>query len=373
MRLMVSGGGTGGHIYPGLAVIEFLVDMLPTARILYVGTAEGMEADIVPKHGIDFAPVRSGGIRGKSAVKAVAGAARAALGVKDAFRILKDFRPDVVLGTGGYVSGPVILAAWAHRIPCAIQEQNSVPGKTNLILAGFVQRIFCAWEKTRAHFHDSSKVVVTGNPVRKAVIEAKRDEGYRRFGLDPGKVTVLLLGGSRGAMTLVQAGLKIAERADDLGFQMLFITGNAYFDMVAERLGCRPQAGIKNVKSGNLIVQAYVYDIEYALACADLAVCRAGGMTLAEVTARGIPAVVVPSPNVAGNHQEHNARALEELGACEVVTESRGAGAVAEACLNLLLDRENLARMAAASKAAGRPDAAERIARELIKVARTRH
>lgn len=372
MRLVVSGGGTGGHIYPGLAVIEFLVDMLPRARVLYVGTADGMEADIVPKQGIEFASVRSGGIRGKSAIKAVAGATRAALGVKDAFHILRDFRPDVVLGTGGYVSGPVIVASWARRIPCAVQEQNSVPGKTNLVLARLVQRIFCAWETTKTHFHDSSKVMVTGNPVRKRVIEARRDEGYRRFGLDPGKTTVLLLGGSRGAKTLVQAGLKIAEKADDLGFQMLFITGNPYFDMVVERLGCPPQAGIRNVKTGNLIVQAYVYDIEYALAAADLAVCRAGGMTLAEVTARGIPAVVVPSPNVAGNHQEYNGRALEELGACEVVTETQGAEAVAEACLKLLLDREKLARMAAASKAAGRPDAAGTIARELIKLARGR-
>ncbi|MBE3520286.1 MAG: undecaprenyldiphospho-muramoylpentapeptide beta-N-acetylglucosaminyltransferase [Firmicutes bacterium] len=372
MRLVVSGGGTGGHIYPGLAVIEVLKEMVPGSRILYVGTAEGMEADIVPKQGIEFARVRSGGIRGKSLVKAMAGAVRAALGVKDAFGILRDFRPDVVLGTGGYVSGPVILAAWTQRIPCAIQEQNSVPGKTNLILAGFVQRIFCAWEKTRTSFRGSSKVMVTGNPVRKAVIEAKRDDGYRRFGLDPGKTTVLLLGGSRGAMTLAEAGLKIAERADDLGFQMLFITGNPYFDMVAEKLGCRPQEGIKNAKVGNVIVQAYVYDIEYALACADLAVCRAGGMTLAEVTARGIPAVVVPSPNVAGNHQEYNARALEELGACEVVTEARGAGAVAEACLDLLVDRAKMARMAEASKAAGRPHAAETIVRELIKLARTR-
>lgn len=372
MKLVVSGGGTGGHIYPGLAVIEFLLDMLPRARVLYVGTAEGMEADIVPKQGIEFARVRSGGIRGKSAVKAMAGAARAALGIVDAFRILKDFRPDVVLGTGGYVSGPVILAAWASRIPCAIQEQNSIPGKTNLVLASFVQRIFCAWEKTKAHFRGSSKVIVTGNPVRKSVIEAKRDEGYRRFGLDPGKTTVLLLGGSRGARTLMEAGLKIAEKVDSFGFQMLFITGNAYFDMVMERLGLKPQGGIRTVKTGNLIVQAYVYDIEHALAAADVAVCRAGGMTLAEVTARGIPAVVVPSPNVAGNHQEYNARALQELGACEVLTENQGPGAIAEACFDLILNREKRERMAAASKAAGRPDAAETIARELIKLARTR-
>lgn len=370
MRLIVTGGGTGGHIYPAVAVAKEMSHMLPRASVLYVGTESGMESKLVPKEGLPFRSVRSSGVMGKSAGVAVKGLARAFMGVFDAMAILREFRPDVVLGTGGYASGPVMAASFVLGIPRAIQEQNAVPGKTNLWLSRISHMTFAAWDYSVKFFPDPSRVVVTGNPVRGAIFEDTPKEECRRFfGMSEEGPAVLILGGSRGARTLVEAGMEMTKRMPR-EWSMLFVTGTEYYAEACRALGVSPGEGIDGVRAGNIILKPYVYEMSKAYGAADLVIGRAGGMTLAEITALGIPAVIVPSPNVAGNHQEYNARALEEEGAAIVVREGPNAASdVAEAAIGLLGDRERLAELSGESRRIGKREATRVICRHLIDLA----
>lgn len=370
MRCLLTGGGTGGHIYPAIAVAEALVQLLPRSKVLYVGTAQGMESVLVPKEGFDFEAIRSSGIRGKSLSSALKGVRAASLGIGDAYRIIKRFKPDVVFGTGGYVSGPVMLAARLMGIPCAIQEQNAVPGKTNLVLARLAHKTFTAWEESATLFPRKANVQVTGNPIRAGLFKPTgRDEARAAFGLRDA-FTLLVLGGSRGARFLVDLALDIA-RSDTIDLQMLLITGRDYYDNAVISLGAQQQTGIAGAKSGNITIQPYVYNMEKAYGACDLVLARAGGMTLAEITALGLLSIIVPSPNVVGNHQEYNARILENAGAAVVVREGPDTREQVEQSIRQIMnDPAQHRKMAQAATEIGRPDAAERIARELIALAR---
>ncbi|MGI6660572.1 MAG: undecaprenyldiphospho-muramoylpentapeptide beta-N-acetylglucosaminyltransferase [Bacillota bacterium] len=366
----MTGGGTGGHIYPAVAVAEALVRLLPRSRVLYVGTARGMESVLVPKEGLDFEAIRSSGIRGKSLSSALRGIWAASLGIGDACRIIRRFKPDVVFGTGGYVSGPVMLAARLMGIPCAIQEQNVIPGKTNLVLSRFANKTFTAWEESVEQFSGTADVKVTGNPIRASLLKATgKHEARAAFGLED-RFTLLVLGGSRGARFLVDLALEIAL-SGNLDIQMLLITGQDYYHNAVATLGAEQQAGIAGAKYGNIILQPYVYNMEKAYRACDLVLARAGGMTLAEITALGLPSVIVPSPNVVANHQEYNARVLETAGAAVVVKEGPDTSKQVEQGLRQILNNPGRhKKMAQAAMSIGRPDAAEQIARELIALAR---
>jgi UDP-N-acetylglucosamine--N-acetylmuramyl-(pentapeptide) pyrophosphoryl-undecaprenol N-acetylglucosamine transferase len=370
LRLVVTGGGTGGHIYPAIEVAREMARFMPSSATLYVGTRAGMESQIVPREGIDFATVRSSGVMGKSPLVAARGLLNASAGVKEAASILRSFRPDVVLGTGGYASGPVVLAASFLGIPRAIQEQNAVPGRTNQLLSRISGRTFAAWEYSRNFFPRSASVLVTGNPVRAELLAATREQGRNHYGIPGGVAVVLILGGSRGAKTLAEAAIEMAGRGLR-GAWMIAVTGSEYYSTVTSRLEVKPEIGIDGARAGDIILRPYEHNMAMAYGAADLVICRAGGMTLSEVTALGLPSVAVPSPNVAGNHQEHNARALEEGGAALVVTEGGGTAArVADAALGLLGDAQGLAAMRDAALRMGKRDASVVICRELVALAR---
>ncbi len=370
MRLVVTGGGTGGHIYPAMAVAKEIVAMLPNASVLYVGTERGMEKALAQKEGLHFAKVRSSGIMGKSPLVAAKGLLQASMGVRDAVGLLRKFRPDVVFGTGGYASGPVVMASWLLRMPRAIQEQNAIPGKTNLALSRLVQRVFCAFEYSGQFFPDQSKIMVTGNPIRKSILEPTRDQGRSFFGIEPESRVMLVLGGSRGALTLAETGVRAANTSGH-GVSLILATGTEYYSKVVQELGAPSEGGIEGTRIGNIIIRPYVHEMAMAYAAADVVVGRAGGMTLSEVTALGIPSVIIPSPNVANNHQEHNARALEEAGAAVVVRESPNTPAEAtEAALRIMFDETKRRTMREAALKLGKPDATIDICRELVALAR---
>ncbi|MGB4025412.1 MAG: UDP-N-acetylglucosamine--N-acetylmuramyl-(pentapeptide) pyrophosphoryl-undecaprenol N-acetylglucosamine transferase, partial [Bacillota bacterium] len=279
---------------------------------------------------------------------------------------------DVVFGTGGYVSGPVLLAARLLGVPCAIQEQNAVPGKTNLVLSRFADKTFTAWEESAEFFPRKADVKVTGNPIRARVLQATGTTAEARaaFGLRDDKFTLLVLGGSRGARFLVDLAVDMALSAD-LDIQMLLITGKEYYDNAVAALGATEHTGIAGAKYGNIMIQPYVYNMEQAYRACDLVLARAGGMTLAEITALGLPSIIVPSPNVVGNHQEYNARVLETAGAAIVVREGPDTRNQVEHGIRTILGDPALhKRMAQAASEIGRPDAAFEIARELIALAR---
>ena len=360
MNIIVSGGGTGGHIYPAVTIIRTIQKKFPDAKFLYVGTARGLEADIIPKEGLPFVTVDIRGFERHLTPVNLLRAGKAMAGVIKAAKIVRDFRPDAVVGTGGYVCGPILLAASLMHIPTLIQEQNVVPGITNKILSRFVTRVAAGTEEAVKLF-PADKVLFTGNPIRSEVLTAEREDGAKAYGFDPSKKTVLISGGSRGARAINRAMIDIlVQAAKNPEVQYLHVTGKNEYEDVMRRLH---EAGFAPEDTKHIQIRPYVYDMPKAMAMADLAVFRAGATGLAELTARGIPSILIPYPYAAENHQEHNARALEKAGAARMIlnrelTSERLYAVLAE----FLSEEDKLKAMAEASRRLGRPQAAEDIA-----------
>ena len=367
MNIIVSGGGTGGHIYPAITIIRVIQQRVKDANFLYVGTRRGLEADIIPKEGLPFATVDIRGFERHLTPANLLRAGKAMAGTVRAMKIVKDFQPDVAIGTGGYVCGPILLAASLLHVPTLIQEQNVVPGITNRILAKVVTKIAVGTEEAMHRF-PAEKAVFTGNPIRGEVMTAQREIGAERFGFDPQKRTVLVSGGSRGARAINRAMIRVlALAAPHPEVQFLHVTGKAEYEDVMARLKAE---GVDLAAAPHLKVEPYLYNMPEAMAMTDLAVFRAGATGLAELTARGIPAILVPYPFAAENHQEHNARALERAGAARVILNGDlTAEALSALLAELLSEPHKLEAMAAASRALGRPQAAEAIAGIVLKLA----
>ena len=368
MRIIVSGGGTGGHIYPAITIVRAIQERVPDAEFLYVGTKHGLESDIVPKEGLPFATVELQGFERHVSLVNVKRAGMAMVGVGRAIRMVKRFRPDVVIGTGGYVCGPVLMAASILGIPTLIQEQNVVPGITNRLLSHFVTRIAAGVPEAVKRF-PAKKVACTGNPIRKDVMAASREEGLAAFGLDGSRRTVLVSGGSRGARSINRAMIGVLKEASARPeVQFLHVTGKLEYDDVMARLS---EAGVDLGKCSHLQVKPYLYNMPQALAAADLAVFRAGAIGMAELMARGIPSILVPYPYAAENHQEHNARAAMAAGAAHMIlNKDLDAASLGSALKELLGNPEKLGQMAAASRALGKPEAAGEIADMALRIAK---
>lgn len=368
MRIIVSGGGTGGHIYPALTIVRAIQKKISDAEFLYVGTKDGLEADIVPKEGLAFETVNIQGFKRSLTPENLVRGAQAFGGVVKAMGIVRRFKPDVAVGTGGYVCGPILLAASLMGIPTLIQEQNVMPGVTNRLLSRFVSCIAMGTKEAAEHF-PKGKRVFTGNPIREEVIKARSEDGKKMFGLDPKAKTVLVSGGSRGARSINRAMIGVlAHYAGRNGVQILHVTGKAGYDETMENLQA---AGVDLSASKNLFVEPYLYNMPQALACADVAVFRAGAIGIAELTARGVPSVLVPYPFAAANHQEMNARAIAAAGAARMILDRElTAERLLSVLAELLSEDAKLKRMAKAAKKLGRPKAADEIASRVIRLAK---
>lgn len=360
MRIIVSGGGTGGHIYPAITIIRAIKEREKNAQFLYVGTKKGLEADIVPKEGLPFESVNIEGFERRLTAKNIKTAAKAMAGVAKALKTVKNFRPDVAVGTGGYVCGPTILAASMLHIPTLIQEQNVVAGITNRILSRMVTKIAIGVEEAKKNF-PAEKTIFTGNPIRREVMTATREEGLKFFGFDANKKIVLVSGGSRGARSINIAMTEVLKKAaDDPRVQFLHVTGKSEYDEVMTRLRA---AGADPANTKHIRVEPYLYNMPQAMAMADLAVFRAGATGIAELTARGVPSILIPYPYAAENHQEFNARVLEKNNAARVILNKNLNGNILGSLIDeLLSDEKTLRDMAANSRALGKSDAAEHIA-----------
>mgnify|MGYP000878254220 CR=1 FL=1 len=368
MNIIVSGGGTGGHIYPALTILRAIQRREPSARILYVGTPHGLEADIVPREGIDFISIDLAGFERSFSFESILRVGRALCALARARGIVHGFRPDVAIGTGGYVAGPILLAASLAGVPTLIQEQNVFAGVTNRILARFATAIAVGMEDAKRVF-PAGKTYVTGNPIRPEVLTAARGEGAGAFGFDPAKKTVLISGGSRGARSINRAMVEVITRAaEQTEVQYLHVTGSEEHGDTLARIR---NAGVRLEDHPNLRVVPYLYNMPEAMAMADIAVFRAGATGLAELAARGVPAILIPYPYAAENHQEKNARAMEAAGAAEVILNRDVSGAVLEGAIRqLLADDARRAGMAAAMKRLGKPEAAEEIAALALRIAK---
>lgn len=360
MRFVITGGGTGGHIYPALAIAGGLQQRYPDCEIMYIGTTRGLEANIVPKSGYEFHAIRAVGIKRSITLQNLKVPWEAWAGLREAKRLIRNFSPNAVVGTGGYVCGPVVLAASRLKIPTLIHEQNALPGITNRILSRVVDRVVVTFEDSLKYFPPRQIIRLTGLPVRAEILTADRKQARKKFGIQAGELLVLSFGGSQGARSLNRAIAQgYSALADRRGLKWLHVTGlgqhTEFMDMLKSQ-------GLDNKESDHFTIMPYLYEMPEALAAADLIVSRAGAATLAEITVRGLPALLVPFPYATGNHQEHNARALVSRGAAEMVLDAEFSGSVLlEKVDSLLADPKRLKDMVSASRQLGKPRALDDI------------
>jgi UDP-N-acetylglucosamine--N-acetylmuramyl-(pentapeptide) pyrophosphoryl-undecaprenol N-acetylglucosamine transferase len=361
LRVMIAGGGTGGHIFPAIAIANAVREREAAAQFLFVGAEGKMEMEKVPAAGfrIEGLPIR--GFQRGSIVKNLALPWRLLRSMMKARRLVRAFNPHVAVGVGGYASGPLLAAAQRMGVPTLIQEQNSFPGKTNIYLAKGVDRICVAYEGMQ-RFFPPEKVVLTGNPVRQEVVRltGKRPRGMEHFGLQEGRPVLFVTGGSLGARGVnkgIEAALEALQKA---GVQVVWQTGTPYLKQA--------QQAVADLNYTDCKVHEFVNKMDYAYAVADLVVARAGAISVSELCLVQKPAILVPLPTAAEDHQTHNARALTDRGAAVLVRDDRAVAELGSTVLRLIKDRDALDRLRTAIAGLGANNAAEVIAAEVIRL-----
>ena len=354
MRVLIAGGGTGGHLYPGIALARELQRRDPSTQVSFVGTAQGIEARVVPREGFELDLIKVAGLKGKSRVERVMGFGLLPIAAIDALRVLSKRRPDVVIGVGGFASGPMVALASLLRYPTMLLEQNALPGITNRILARFVRAAAVNFEAALTYFPRTG--FVAGNPVRPEFFPAQNEEANDRFHQPRDAARVLVFGGSQGAHAINVAMVEAASRLAATGIRLAIThqTGERDLDLVRtayERAGLPAR------------VEAFIFQIDREMKQAHVVLCRAGATTLAELAASATPAILVPLPTATDDHQRKNAEVFARAGGAIVIEERDLKGdALTGALKEVLGDASRLARMSTAAKTLARPDAAERIA-----------
>jgi UDP-N-acetylglucosamine--N-acetylmuramyl-(pentapeptide) pyrophosphoryl-undecaprenol N-acetylglucosamine transferase len=367
MRVLIAGGGTAGHVFPALALARRLAAS-HGAEVHFAGTAGGQEATLVPEAGFPFTTVEARPLLRKVSVRALSAPMSALASVVGCRPLVEG--SDVVVGMGGYVSVPVAVAAIQARRPLVLHEQNAVPGLANRALARAARTVALSFAEAERMFPRSARTILTGNPVREPILavpserEVLAKEAREELGLDADRKTVLVVGGSQGALNLCRATVDALDRLGHRrDLQILLLTGNAHLEAVTRSL----------VPGREPIVRAFPFldRMELAYAVADLVVARAGATTIAELTVCGLPSMLIPYPYATGRHQEANARALQRAGAATIVMDEALTGELLAARItDLMDDPDRLGRMAARSRTWGRPDAAETLAEAVLEAAR---
>ncbi len=357
-RILISGGGTGGHIFPALSIANAIKRRMD-ADILFVGADNRMEMERVPAAGYEIIGLPVAGFDRKNLFKNFSVLLKLFKSIRKARKIVKDFKPDIAIGVGGYCSGPTLKAAQRAGVPTLLQEQNSYAGVTNKLLADRAESICVAYQDME-RFFPKEKIVLTGNPMRKDLYDTMRDTGKARasFGLNPEKRTVLVVGGSLGALTLnesMESGLKKLLEND---IQVIWQTGKSF--------GNRGPAAAKGLKGA--VVTEFITDMGAAYAAADLVVSRAGAGSISELQILGKPCILVPSPNVAEDHQTKNALALVKRGAAEMVADADARGKLIDKIIRLAGNPEELKKMSGNISAMALRDSDEKIVDEVVKI-----
>ncbi|MCA9765837.1 MAG: undecaprenyldiphospho-muramoylpentapeptide beta-N-acetylglucosaminyltransferase [Carnobacterium sp.] len=362
MKIILSGGGTGGHIYPALALIKRMKQLDPSTEVLYIGTEKGLESKIVRNAGILFKSIEIQGFKRSLSISNFKTIQLFITSIKKSKKLIKDFQPDVVIGTGGYVCAPVIYAASKLTIPTIIHEQNSVAGITNKFLARYVTKIAVCFEEAKNEFSSySEKVNYIGNPRAQEVVGAKPSTILENYHLIADQPTVLIFGGSRGAKILNEAFLEALPILKNKGYQVLFATGEIHYRSLKKQV----ESSLKN--SSSISVVPYIENMPAVFANVELVVSRSGATTLAELTALGLPSILIPSPYVTNDHQTRNAESLTNRGAAKMIAERQLNGeSLIESIDELMLNKELRGNMADAAKKLGLPKAADHLI-QLIK------
>ena len=361
-RIIISGGGTGGHIFPAIAIANALKKLDPSTEILFVGALGRMEMERVPAAGYEIVGLDIRGIQRKSILKNLALPFKLIGSVMKSMRIIKEFKPDAAVGVGGYASGPLLYAAGLKKLPYLIQEQNSFAGVTNKRLGKKATKICVAFDGMEEFFPED-KIVKTGNPVRRQSVEiaGKREEAFKEFDLSPDKKTILVVGGSLGARTLNECMITDLDRLISSDIQLIWQTGKHYYKDIERILGVNYHPNIR--------IMEFLNRMDLAYAAADIIISRAGAGTIAELCVVGKPVILVPSPNVAEDHQTKNAKTLVQFNAAEYIADRKASRSLVNKAMTLLNDEKRKKILSDSIKKLALPDADEVIAKEVLKIA----
>ena len=356
LKVIISGGGTGGHIYPGISLACEIKDRDIKNDILFVGTERGLESKLIPREGFKIVKIKAQGIKRKICFENLTAIVIFLISLFQSYNIIKKYKPDIVIGTGGYVSGSVVLMAAILGIPTFVHEQNVIPGITNKFLSRITRATFLSFNQSKEYFSNKAKMIFTGNPIRFKNIKQNTDREYKKFNLDSSKKTILVLGGSKGAASINRAVLQGIDLTKDViknNWQVLLISGQDDYDNIMKMVGEDHKI---------FSIEPYLYDIEKAYSLADLVICRAGATTLAEIGAYGLPAILIPYPYATQNHQEVNARIFTREGAAILILEKDLSDKkLAQVLLDILKDKNRLEMMARKSRELGNENSAKKI------------
>jgi UDP-N-acetylglucosamine--N-acetylmuramyl-(pentapeptide) pyrophosphoryl-undecaprenol N-acetylglucosamine transferase len=345
LKVIISGGGTGGHIYPGISLAYEIKDRDIKNDILFIGTERGMESKLIPREGFKIIKIKSRGIQRKICFENLTAIVIFLVSLFQSYKIIKKYKPDIVIGTGGYVSGSVVLMAAILGIPTLVHEQNVIPGITNKFLSRITRATFLSFNQSKEYFSNKANLIFTGNPIRFKNIKPGTDREYKKFNLDSSKKTILVLGGSKGAAAINRAvlgGIGLIKEVIKNNWQILLISGQGDYNSMMEMVG--EDHKIFSVKP-------YLYDIENAYSLADLVICRAGATTLAEIGVYGLPAILIPYPHATHDHQGINAKIFEKEGAAILILEKDlSAEKLSQVLLDLLKNKNKLEMMAKKSR-----------------------
>ncbi len=356
-RFLIGAGGTGGHLYPALAVADKIKELLPESEFLFVGSKNKIEAKVVPAEGYKFKSIMISGFARKMNLNNLLFPFKMIAGFSQALGLAIKFKPHVVIGAGSYVSGPVVWAGTFMGAKALLLEQNSYPGITNRLLEKKAAEIFISFDESREYFREKEKLTLSGNPIRPDLKLKHRKEAREILGLSEKSKYIFVVGGSLGAKTINQAIAKNLQKFSSSGVKVLWQTGKGYFD------------NYKKHQSENVRVLDFIEDVALYYSAADLIIARAGATTIAELSYLGLPAVLIPSPNVAADHQFKNAEALRKVEAAELIKDEYAEEKLFDVVNELLDDNEKLEKLSKNIKKFAKHDAAEVIARKAISYA----
>lgn len=359
--LIFAGGGTGGHLFPALAIADEVRRIDPESKIVFVGTSDRIEARIVPQKGYEFRTIWAAGVQRKLSLKNILVPIQVVVSIIQSFLVMRDVRPGAVVGTGGYVCGPVLFAARLQGIPTVIHESNSLPGVTTKLLAARATKVFLGFEDALRHLKRKENVEVVGTPTRDGLGDAQRSEALSAFGLQPDKTTILVFGGSLGASSLNKGMLSMIDSLTGSGVQVLWQTGPMHYEQVRKDVG-EKQIGW---------VGPFIDRMELAYAAADIVLCRAGATTIAELLRVGKPAILVPYPFAAEDHQTKNAQSLVQAGAAEMIKDAEVATRLEPVLMNIVNNKAVRESMIAAGKKLNKPHSARIVADYLMQLVST--
>ena len=365
MRVIIAAAGTAGHINPGLAIANKIKKEQPNSEIIFIGTSRGLENDLVPRAGYELKTIEAYGLSKKISFDNLKKLFKTFIGMGQAKKIVKQFKPDIVIGTGGYICGAVITAANKQGIPTLLHESNAFPGKAVKMLAKRTDTILVSFQDAKDRIPDAKNIVCTGTPVKIKKQNYginEKNEIIKENGLNASKPIVLVYGGSQGAQKINEALTEIIKKKLNKNYQVIWATGPKQYDIIKEKLG---EIDIENIE--NMKVVPYIYDMEKIMNIADLIVARSGAMTITEISNLGKASILVPLPNVSNNHQMYNAKVLEKINAAEIIENDNMNGELLNKTINeIVSDKEKIKLMGASAYSISIKDTQDKIFKEVL-------